>query len=44
MFIDKNNIDLRQDEDGIWITSSQFLPGCHSAGNSEYEAIDCDLA
>jgi predicted RNase H-like HicB family nuclease len=39
MLIDKNKIDLRKGEDGIWIASCHFLPGCHASGNSEYEAI-----
>jgi len=39
MLIDQNNIKRRQDEEGIWIASSDTLPGCHSSGTSEYEAI-----
>ncbi|MBM3327768.1 MAG: type II toxin-antitoxin system HicB family antitoxin [Calditrichaeota bacterium] len=39
MFIDKEQIDLRQDEDGIWIAKSPILPGCHAWGKSEVEAV-----
>ncbi len=39
MLIDKNNINLRCDEDGSWIASCEALPGCHASGHSEYEAI-----
>jgi len=39
MLIDSNKIELRQDEDGIWIAKSGLLPGCHASGKSNHEAI-----
>jgi len=39
MLINRNNIQLRQDEDGVWIASSHLLPGCHADGSSELEAV-----
>ncbi len=39
MLVLKENIELRQDEDGIWIAKSTLLPGCHASGSTEYEAI-----
>lgn len=39
MLVEKNNIDLTEDEDGIWIANSGLLQGCHSSGKTEYEAI-----
>ena len=39
MLIDLTDIDLRQDEDGLWIADSSLLPGCHSSGESKHEAI-----
>ena len=38
MLIDISRLDLRQDEDGVWIARSSVLPGCHAWGASELEA------
>ena len=39
MLIEIQNIDLQQDEDGVWIANCDLLPGCHSWGESKHEAI-----
>ena len=39
MLIPTKDINLRQDEDGVWIAKSDLLPGCHASGGSEHEAI-----
>lgn len=39
MLIDVNQIDLRQDDDGVWIAKSPLVPGCHAWGSTEIEAI-----
>ena len=39
MLVDITNINLRQDEDGVWIANCDSLPGCHASGESENEAI-----
>jgi len=39
MLLDLNKIDLRQDEDSVWIAKSDLLPGCHASGESKHEAI-----
>lgn len=39
MLVEKSEINLRQDEDGVWIANSDYLPGCHSSGRSREEAI-----
>jgi predicted RNase H-like HicB family nuclease len=30
---------LRRDEDGVWITKSKLLPGCHAHGKDRGEAL-----
>jgi len=32
-------IEVRQDEDGVWIAKAKLLPGCHAQGNDRGEAI-----
>jgi predicted RNase H-like HicB family nuclease len=32
-------IQLRQDEDGVWIAKCKLLPGCHAHGHDRGEAI-----
>jgi predicted RNase H-like HicB family nuclease len=39
MIVPISKINLRQDEDGIWIARSQTLPGCHAQGRDRGEAI-----
>jgi predicted RNase H-like HicB family nuclease len=39
MLVPRAKIQLRQDEDGIWIAKSDLLPGCHASGQSEAEAV-----
>jgi predicted RNase H-like HicB family nuclease len=33
-----SKINLRQDEDGVWIAKSPSLPGCHAHGRDRGEA------
>ncbi len=39
MLIETTDLDLRQDEDGVWIANSTLLSGCHASGSTEHEAI-----
>ena len=39
MLIERQNIKLEPDEDGVWVASSDLLPGCVSWGSSEPDAI-----
>jgi predicted RNase H-like HicB family nuclease len=39
MIVPVTKIQLRQDEDGIWIAKSKLLPGCHAHGNDRGEAL-----
>ena len=39
MLVPRENIELRQDEDGVWIAKSDLLPGCHAYGPNEAEAV-----
>jgi len=32
-------VNLRRDEDGVWIAKSSLLPGCHAHGKERGEAI-----
>ena len=32
-------IQVRQDEEGVWIAKSPFLPGCHAHGRDRGEAV-----
>ena len=35
----QSKIELRQDEDGVWIAKSELLKGCHAHGKDRGEAI-----
>ena len=39
MIVPVAQIHLRRDEDGVWITKSKRLPGCHAHGNDRREAL-----
>jgi predicted RNase H-like HicB family nuclease len=39
MIVPVAKIQLRQDEDGIWIAKSRLLPGCHADGHDRGEAL-----
>jgi predicted RNase H-like HicB family nuclease len=39
MLVPKNEVIVRQDEDGVWIAKSDLLPGCHAYGKTEGDAI-----
>ncbi len=39
MIVPINKVQVRRDEDGIWIAKSQTLPGCHAHGRDRGEAI-----
>ena len=39
MIIPNVKIQLRRDEDGVWIAKSGLLPGCHAHGRDRSEAI-----
>jgi predicted RNase H-like HicB family nuclease len=39
MIVQIKKIEVRQDEDGVWIAKSKLLPGCHARGNDRSEAI-----
>ncbi len=39
MLVPKDKIQLRQDEEGVWIAKSDLLPGCHASGKNPAEAI-----
>ena len=39
MLVPKNKIQLRQDEEGVWVAKSSLLPGCHASGKSRADAI-----
>ncbi len=32
-------IQVRKDEDGVWIAKSRLLPGCHAQGRDRGEAL-----
>lgn len=34
-----SKIQLRQDEDRVWIAKSNLLPGCHASGRDRGEAV-----
>jgi predicted RNase H-like HicB family nuclease len=38
MLVPPSKIQLRQDEDGVWIAKSRLLPGCHAHGKDRGEA------
>jgi predicted RNase H-like HicB family nuclease len=39
MIVPVAKIQLRQDEDGVWIAKSRLLPGCHAHGHDRGEAL-----
>ncbi len=38
MLVPLSKMKLRQDEDGVWIAKSAWLPGCHAQGRDRGEA------
>ena len=38
MIVPISKVQLRQDEDGVWIAKSSLLPGCHAHGRDRGEA------
>jgi predicted RNase H-like HicB family nuclease len=38
MIVPLARIQLRRDEDGVWIAKSALLPGCHAHGSDRGEA------
>jgi predicted RNase H-like HicB family nuclease len=38
MIVPLSKVQLRQDEDGVWIARSTLLPGCHAHGRDRGEA------
>ena len=39
VIVPQSKIELRQDEDGVWIAKSELLKGCHAHGKDRGEAI-----
>jgi predicted RNase H-like HicB family nuclease len=39
MIVPVAKIQVRKDEDGVWIAKSRLLPGCHAHGNDRGEAV-----
>jgi predicted RNase H-like HicB family nuclease len=39
MIVPLKKVQLRQDEDGVWIAKSNLLPGCHAHGCDRGEAL-----
>ena len=39
MIVPTRRIELRRDEDGMWIAKSSLLPGCHAHGRDSGEAV-----
>ncbi len=39
MIVPLSKVQLRQDEDGVWIAKSPLLPGCHAHGHDRGEAM-----
>jgi predicted RNase H-like HicB family nuclease len=39
MIVPAGKVQLRQDEDGVWIAKSKLLPGCHAHGHDRGEAL-----
>ena len=39
MIVPVAKVQLRQDEDGVWIAKSRLLPGCHAHGQDRGEAL-----
>ncbi|HXT39310.1 MAG TPA: type II toxin-antitoxin system HicB family antitoxin [Candidatus Angelobacter sp.] len=38
MIVPLSKVQLRRDEDGVWIAKSPLLPGCHAHGRDRGEA------
>ena len=38
MIVPLSKVQVRQDEDGVWIAKSSLLPGCHAHGRDRGEA------
>jgi predicted RNase H-like HicB family nuclease len=38
MIVPLSKVQLRRDEDGVWIARSNLLPGCHAHGRDRGEA------
>jgi predicted RNase H-like HicB family nuclease len=39
MIVPLAKIQLRRDEDGVWVAKSGLLPGCHAHGRDRGEAV-----
>ena len=39
MIVPVGKIQVRRDEDGVWIAKSRLLPGCHAHGHDRREAL-----
>ena len=39
MIVPLKKVQLRKDEDGMWIAKSTLLPGCHAHGRDRGEAL-----
>lgn len=39
MIVPLSKIQVRQDEDGVWIAKSKALPGCHAHGRDRADAV-----
>jgi predicted RNase H-like HicB family nuclease len=39
MIVPVAKIQVRRDEDGVWIAKSKLLPGCHAHGHDRGEAL-----
>lgn len=39
MIVPVSKVDVRRDEDGVWIAKSKLLPGCHAHGQDRGEAV-----
>jgi len=39
MIVPVAKVQLRRDEDGVWIAKSELLPGCHAHGKDRGEAL-----
>ncbi len=39
MIVPVAKIQVRRDEDGVWIAKSRLLPGCHAQGQDRGEAL-----
>ncbi len=39
MIVPVGKVQVRRDEDGVWIAKSRLLPGCHAHGADRSEAI-----